>query len=62
MKITSLVFIILVLMIAFRYTEVLIIDTRILIGVFIIWLACIYIDIHLKNKDRDTPRPVYITQ
>ncbi len=62
MKITSLVLIILVLMIAFTYTEVFIIDTRIIIGAFVIWLICVYIGIHLKNKDRDTPRPVYITQ
>lgn len=62
MKITSLVFISLILLITFRYTEVFIIDNLVIIGVFVLWLVCIYIGIHLKNKDRDTPRPVYITQ
>lgn len=62
MKITSLVFIFLALMVAFTYTEVFIIDKKVIGGVFALWIICIYIGIHLKNKERNTPRPVYLTQ
>lgn len=62
MKITGLVFILLILLIGFSYTEVFIIDKKVIIGVFIFWLVCGYIGIHIKNKDRNTPRPVYISQ
>lgn len=62
MKITSLVFIILVLVVAFNYYDVLIVDTRTIVGIFILWLACLYVGIHLHNKNINTPRPVYITQ
>ena len=61
MKITSLVFILLVLSIAFKYTEIFDINILVIIGVFILWLVCIYIGIHIKNKDRNTPKPVYLT-
>lgn len=62
MKITSLVFIFLALIIAFDYTEVFIMDNKVIAGVFALWLICIYIGIHLKNKERNIPRPVYLTQ
>lgn len=29
---------------------------------FIVWLLLIYLSIHKKNRDVNTPRPVYITQ
>ncbi len=62
MKITSLVFISLVLMIAFSYTKVFIIESVVIFWVFVLWLGCMYVGIHLKNKDRNTPRPVYMSQ
>ncbi len=62
MKITSLVFIGLILLTVSKYLGILIIDKLVIIGVSVLWLACIYIGIHLKNKDRNTPRPVYLTQ
>ncbi len=61
MNITSIIFIILVLMIAFRYTKMFEINILIIIGTFLLWFFIVYIKIHLKNKDRMTPRPVYIT-
>lgn len=60
MKITSLVFIILVLSITFKYTKIFDIHRVVIFGIFSLWLICLYIGIHLKNKDRDTPRPVYM--
>ncbi len=62
MKIASLIFIILVFMIAFKYTKIWDINILILIGVFCLWMVISYIQIHIKNKDRETPRPVYITK
>lgn len=32
------------------------------IGAFVIWLILTFISIHNKNKDRNTPRPVYLTE
>ena len=62
MKIASLIFIILVFLIALRYTEIFILETKILVGVFVVWFVCLYIQIHLKNKERNIPRPVYMTE
>lgn len=61
MKITSLVFISLILLIAFKYTEVFDINKLVIIGVFVLWLVLVYVGVHLKNKDKNTPRPVYLT-
>lgn len=60
MKIASLVFIILVFLIAFRYTKVFDVNLLIIIGVFFLWFAMVYIKVHLKNKEKNTPSPVYI--
>ena len=60
MKITSLIFIALILMGVFKYTKVFDIKPIIFLGVFVIWFIALYIQIHLKNKDRNTPRPVYM--
>ena len=47
-------------MIAFKYTKVLKINLLWIIGVFLLWFAIVYLQIHSKNKDRETPRPVYM--
>lgn len=62
MKIPGLVFIILILSIAFKYTKVFDVDRIVIIGISVFWFICLYISIHLKNKDRNTPKPVYLTQ
>lgn len=61
MKIASLIFIIMVFMIVFKYTKVFNINLLIIIGVFCLWFAIVYIQVHLKNQDRNTPRSVYLT-
>jgi len=61
MKIASLIFILLILLIAFNYTEVFIIDIKVIGGIFVFWFVCLYIQIHIKNKERNIPRPVYMT-
>lgn len=62
MKITSLVFILLILLITFEYTKIFLIDKKVIGGVFILWIVCGYIGIHIKNKERNIPRPVYMAQ
>ena len=61
MKITGLIFIILIFLIAFKITKVFNINLFVIVIVFCLWLAVIYISVHLKNKERETPRPVYLT-
>ena len=61
MKIASMVFIVLVLLTTLKYTKVLDISLLVLVGIYFLWFMIFYIQIHLKNKDRKTPRPVYLT-
>jgi preprotein translocase subunit SecF len=55
----SILFVVLIFLIVLKYTQVWDINIFLIIGVFCIWFASIYISVHLKNKDRNTPRPVY---
>ncbi len=61
MKIASLIFIVLIFLIAFKYTKIFDVSMLIMIGVFCLWVATVYIQVQLKNKERRTPKPVYIT-
>ncbi len=61
MKFAIIIFIILVFLITFKYTKLFDINILIIIGVFCLWISVIYIQIHIKNKERNTPKPVYIT-
>lgn len=61
MKISTLIFFALVFLIIFKYTKIFQVNIYLIIGVFILWFISIYIQTHLKNKNRNTPRPVYIT-
>lgn len=61
-RFASLVFIIFVLLIVFKYTKVFEVNVFILIGVFCLWIIMVYIQTHLKNKERNTPKPVYLTK
>jgi Ca2+/Na+ antiporter len=38
-----------------------VIDGKIIIFYFIIWFVLFYWSVHKKNKERNTPRPVYLT-
>ena len=60
MKIQGIVLIALIILSIFKYTELIDISIFILIGIFLLWIVIVYIQVHLKNTDRDTPRPVYI--
>ena len=62
MKLASLVFIILVFLMAFKYTEIFDINILVIISAFFLWFVILYIQTHLKNKERNVPKPVYITQ
>lgn len=62
MKIASLIFVILAFLIAFKYTKVFNVSLFLIIGISCLWFAVVYIQIHLRNKDKNTPRPVYITK
>lgn len=62
MRIATPIFIVLVLLIALKYTKVFDINILAIVGVFMLWFVVIYLGVHLKNKDRNTPRPVYLTE
>ena len=61
MKIPSLIFIVLIILIALKYYKIIELSNIIFAGIFCLWMLVIYIKVHNKNKDRDTPHPVYIT-
>lgn len=62
MKITGLLFILMILMSILKYTNIFNFPTVWIIGVFCIWFISIYISIHMKNKEAMTPKPVYIQE
>lgn len=61
MKISGIVFIGIVFLIALKYTKVININLFWILGALGFWFVIVYIQIHFKNRDRETPRPVYIT-
>lgn len=61
MKIHNILLVFLIFMIAFKYTKVLKIPTLWVIAILCLWFFLFYIHIHLKNKERATPKPVYLT-
>jgi len=61
MKIPSLIFIVLVFLILFKYFKILDTPIYIMVIVFITFCASVYVKVHLKNKERNIPRPVYLT-
>lgn len=62
MKIASLIFIALIILGVLKYTKVFDVNNFILVGIFCLWIMIAYLQIHLKNKERNTPRPVYLTK
>jgi len=50
-----------VLMIVSNYMKFIIINKWWITLCFILWFVLLYFSIHNKNKDRETPRPVYLT-
>lgn len=61
MKILSLLLFVLIVLSVLKYFKVFDINIYLIIGLFILWIAIAYIIIHFKNKERRTPKPVYIT-
>ena len=61
MKIAGLVFIVFILMVVLKWRKIYNISIPIMIIVFCLGFAILYIQVHNKNKERNTPRPVYIT-
>ncbi len=51
-----------VLLIVSKWKEFIIVDTIWIILCFVLWFITLYISIHKKNKERDTPRPVYMVK
>lgn len=61
MKLASLVFIIFVGLVTLKYTKVYDAGPIIILGTFAVWFIILYIKIHFSNKDKRTPKPVYLT-
>lgn len=61
MRIPSLVFIVLLLLIVSKYIEIVDVDILVIVGIFVLWIITLYISIHLDNKKNNTSRPVHIT-
>lgn len=61
MKISSIIFIILIFLVAFKYTKIFNVSWVIIIGVFVLWFIAVYIKIHIKNREKSKPQPVYVT-
>jgi hypothetical protein len=62
MKGKGIVIILLILMIASKYTHFIKISNWYIFGGFMALLIMIYISVHQKNKERDTPKPVYFAK
>ncbi len=60
MKLSTILLLILISLSALKYFKIFNVDNIIFIGLFCAWFALIYIDIHYKNKEARTPKPVYI--
>jgi len=50
-----------IVLIALKWYKFIIINNWWIVLCFVIWFILFYISIHRKNKDRQTPRPVYLT-
>ncbi len=55
-------FIIGVLLIVLKWRKLVYIENIWIIGCFVLWLISTYILVHKKNKEINTPRPVYLTK
>ena len=62
MRIASLIFVILIFLIAFKYTKVFDVNIFIIIGIFCVWFAVLYIQVHLKNREKRIPQLVRIAE
>lgn len=61
MKFMSLYFLALVILITLKVTKVYEIDYVYLAGLIVLFIVIEYIHIHLKNKEKRIPKPVYVT-
>ena len=61
MKFSAIIFIGIVFLIALKYTKVIDINLFWIVGALGFWFLVVYIQIHFKNRERETPKPVYIT-
>ncbi len=62
MKFSFVFLIIGVLLIISKLRKFIIVDTIWIILCFALWFLFLYFSIHKKNKDRNMPRPVYLTK
>ena len=60
MKILSLLFFVILVLSAAKHFKIFDVDLYWIVGLFILWFVMGYIKIHMKNKERRTPKPVYI--
>ncbi len=60
MKLTGPIFVILIFLIIFKYTKLFDVNILIIIGVGCLWFVVLYIQIHLKNKEKKIPQLVRI--
>ena len=50
-----------VLFIVSRWRRFIIVDWIWIILCFALWFISLYVSVHKKNRERNTPKPVYIT-
>jgi len=60
MKISSIAFVAFIFLIALNYTKVLKTNIYIMIGAGCLCFIIFYIEIHIKNKEMNAPKPVYM--
>ena len=57
----GIVMMLIIAMIALKYTHFIKISNWYIAGGIMVLFIMFYISVHQKNKERDTPRPVYLT-
>jgi len=60
MKLTFIFFVCSVALVILKWKRVFIIDTKWIVLCFIVWFICLYFSIHLKNKEKNTPKPIFM--
>lgn len=51
-----------IILIVLKWKKYIVIHNGWIVLCFVVWFILLYVSIHKKNKERNTPRPVYIAE